>query len=241
MFKNKHTDNNGEAIKPKKTDAARVKTLSSIAGVSVAIALFGAGYGIWANASANAAIALSNEGTTPTLSAKAEIKAGDTLEASMFEVKNVPEVFRVQGALDQSALSGSDAIVGKLALVDIAVGSQLTAGAIAGGGTSTSLAAAIDPGTEAITVAVDAESGFAGALHQGDRVRVMSIDEAATGEVISNTLITSARVVALDAQLSGTDTLYTSVTLCATPEQADAIRIAQASSKISLALIPSVG
>lgn len=225
----------------KASDTERAKKLSSIAGAAVAIALFGCGYGIWATVQANSAIDASLSGTTPTLSAKGAISAGTPLDASLFEVKNVPQAFRAQGALGSDAFSGDSSIEGKLALSDIAAGAQITDASVAGGKGTSSLAASIETGMEAVTIATDVENGLGGALRQNDRVRVIGIESAASGETVVTTLCVDARVAALDASLGTTDGTYTSVTLSVKPEQADAIRAAQSTGSVSLALNPTVG
>lgn len=222
-------------------EAARVKTLSAVAGASVAVALLCACYGIWTSVNAQSAIDAARVGTAPTLVANTEIKAGQALEASMFEVKDVPEAFRAQGALDASALSGDGAVTGHLALSDIAQGAQMTPSMVAGTGAATTVAAALGEGMEAVSIAVDAETGVAGNLHQGDAVRIVSVATSASGEAVAATLASGVRVVALDGALSGSNGTYASVTVEVAPEVADAVRAAQAAGGVSLALEPRVG
>lgn len=227
--------------KPRKSDAARAKTLSAVAGAAVAIAIFSAGYGIWTSVAAQSAIDAARVGTAPTLMAKTGIKAGDALDASMLAEADVPQAFRADGALDATALAGEGAIAGRLALVDIAPGTQITPSMVAGSGAASALSAALGEGTEAVSIAVDAESGVAGTLRQGDTVRIISLVPAASGEAVAETIAQGVRVVALDSALAGADGTYTSVTVEVSPDVATAVRAAQHAGSVSLALEPRVG
>lgn len=230
-----------EAPGGRKGEASRVKTLSAVAAASVAVALLCACYGIWSSMGAQSAIDAARVGTAPTLVASTEIKAGQPLEASMFEVKDVPEAYRAQGALDAAALSGDGAVTGHLALSDIAQGAQLTPAMVAGSGAATTVSAALGEGMEAVSIAVDSEAGVAGNLIQGDTVRIVSVATTASGEAVASTLASGVRVVALDSSLSGSTGAYVSVTVEVAPEVADAVRAAQAVGNVALALEPRVG
>ena len=97
------------------------------------------------------------------------------------------------------------------------------------------MSASIEPGREAVSVAVDAESGMSGMLRTGDRVRVLAKDDSALGAALSE-VCASARVAALDSSLSNSEGGYSTVTLEVTPDEAETIR---AASKVTLTL-PSV-
>ncbi|HIW76873.1 MULTISPECIES: Flp pilus assembly protein CpaB [Gordonibacter] len=225
------------------SDTNRVKRLAAVAGVSVAVALVAAAYGTWAALSAQAAIAEAGADAQPTLVAVTDIRAGEELAASSFEIRSVPRSLRAKGALGPEALkaeAGAASVAGKQALVDIAQGAQVTPASVAGGLDSGFLAGSLASGMQAVTVAVDAETGIAGLLRPSDRVRVVALESAASGETVLTTLCEAARVLALDADRSGEGGAYASVTVEVTPEQADAVRSAQHAGKVSLVLLSAL-
>ena len=110
--------------------------------------------------------------------------------------------------------------------------SQLCSSSVAYSGNASKLSASIEPGYEAVSVAVDAESGISGMLRTGDRVRVLAKDDSALGAALSE-VCASARVAALDSSLSNSEGGYSTVTLEVSPDEAEAIR---AASKVTLTL-----
>lgn len=221
-------------------DPRRVKSLAAVAAASVAVALVAAAYGTWAALSAQASVEAANADAQPTLVAAADIRAGDVLAASSFEVRSVPRSLRVQTALGADALEGSASLVGQRALADLPAGTQVTPAAVSGRADGARLSAALAADRQAVTVAVDAESGLAGQLRPSDRVRVVALEGAASGEAFLSTICDDVRIVSLDGDRVGGDGAYASVTLEVTPEQADAVRAAQWAGKVSLVLMPAL-
>ncbi|RDB62019.1 Flp pilus assembly protein CpaB [Gordonibacter sp. 28C] len=219
-------------------DPQRVKGLAAVAAASVAVALVAAAYGTWAALSAQATVAAAGADAQPTLVAAADISAGDVLAASSFEVRSVPRSLRVRTALEGEALEGDASLLGQRALVDMPAGTQVTPAAVSGRADGARLSAALSSDRQAVTVAVDAESGLAGQLRPSDRVRVVALEGAASGEVLLATICDDVRVLSLDGDRVGGDGAYASVTLEVTPEQADAVRAAQWTGKVSLVLMP---
>lgn len=216
----------------------RVKGLAAVAAASVAVALVAAAYGTWAALSAQAAVAAAGADTQPTLVAAADISAGEVLAASSFEVRSVPRGLRVRTALGGEALDGDASLLGQRALVDMPAGTQVTPAAVSGRSDGARLSAALPSDRQAVTVAVDAESGLAGQLRPSDRVRVVAMEGAASGEALLATICDDVRVLSLDGDRVGGDGSYASVTLEVAPEQADAVRAAQWAGKVSLVLMP---
>ena len=163
-------------------DPRRVKSLAAVAAASVAVALVAAAYGTWAALSAQAMVEAASADAQPTLVAAADIRAGDVLAASSLEVRSVPRSLRVQTALGADALEGSASPVGQRALADLPAGTQVTPAAVSGRADGARLSAALAAGRQAVTVAVDAESGLAGQLRPSDRVRVVALEGAASGK-----------------------------------------------------------
>ena len=112
--------------------------------------------------------------------------------------------------------------------------------AVSGRAEGARLSAALTANRQAVTVAVDAESGLAGQLRPSDRVRVVALEGAASGEAFLSTICDDVRIVSLDGDRVGGDGAYTSVTLEVSAEQADAVRAAQWAGKVSLVLMPAL-
>lgn len=223
-----------------KSDPRRIKQMSTITAASLAVALMAVLSGAWTSFSSQKMVAEAKADAQPTLMAVQDIKAGDEVVLSMFETKDVPRCFRMQGALCGEALSNEGPVAGKRALVDIPAGSQITTSLLSGTAESGYLAAALDAGMQAVTIGVDAETGLAGQLRPADYVRVVALGNGAEGEVFARTICDGVRVISLDDRLSGGDGGYTSVTLEVEGQQADEIRTAQYAGTVSLVLISSL-
>ncbi|MGE4013066.1 MAG: Flp pilus assembly protein CpaB [Alphaproteobacteria bacterium] len=111
------------------------------------------------------------------------------------------------------------------------------------------LAAVLNPGMRAKTVAVDATTGLAGFVFPGDRVDLIlthriSARKAASGEVaeshqVSETVLTEVRVIGIDQVASdqkGKPTVAKNVTFELTPEQVEIVSVAQHLGKLSLSV-----
>ena len=112
------------------------------------------------------------------------------------------------------------------------------------------LAAVLDPGTRAVSIAVDAVSGVAGLIWPGDRVDVILTQEtqqatSAMPLITSETVLENVRVIAVDqdiAQGAPTDggglagKLVSTVTIQATPVQAERLAVATHLGHLSLAM-----
>ena len=135
------------------------------------------------------------------------------------------------GDLSDGVVADLEAVVGKTATANIPANAQVTQSNLAGEGNTTALAEALEPGFVAVSVAVNSETGVAGLVRQGDRVDVLAE---------GSTIIEDARILALDAQLSGEITQYSTVTLEVTEGQAGDIQAAQMDGAVRLALNPHV-
>ena len=89
---------------------------------------------------------------------------------------------------------------------------------------------------EAVSLSVDDETGVAGQVQPFDTVRVVCVTEAAGGAVDLEELCAAARVLSVGGDGAGEGMAYSAVTLEVTPEQADAIRLAQTAGRISVQL-----
>lgn len=104
------------------------------------------------------------------------------------------------------------------------------------------MAAVLEPGKRAVSIAVDSTSGNAGFIFPGDRVDLIlthSVTRDGSSLRSSETFIQDARVLAVDQMLDNPDNkavLAKTVTLEVTPQQAEAINLAKDLGKISLSL-----
>lgn len=202
----------------------RVKNLTRVAAVAVAVTVCAVAFALYAVVAANAEIAETRSGMTNVVVAASPIAAGEAIPASSLEVRAVPDAYVVDGALSDPA-----AFVGAAALARIEANSQITSSLVAGSANSSSLSGALAPGMKAVTVAVDEESGLAGLLHTGDVVSVVGTTAAVNGPSWT-TLADTATVIALGGSIAAPSDGYTSVTVEVTDDQARAIRAAQGSS-----------
>lgn len=221
-------------------DPRRVKRLAAIAAASVAVALVSTAYGTWAALSSQAAIDTAAADTQPTLMVTKDVQAGEELLASSFEIRMVPRSLRVASALSSDTLAEGGSVAGKHALASLPAGSQITPSALAGVAGGDRLAASLSADMQAVTVAVDAESGLAGQLRVSDRVRVVALEGAASGEAYLATICDSARVMSLDGDQAAGSRGYASVTLEVDPAQAAAVRAAQYAGKVSFILVSTL-
>lgn len=229
----------------------RIKRLSRTAVGAVAAAALGVTFGVYSLTSANAQIAQTKENLVNVVVASTEIPAGATITADALKTIEVPGAYVSSGAV-----SSTEDFVGKTALTRIDSGSQLTYSSVAGGRNTSSLANSLEPGYKAVTISVDSVQGFSGMLRAGDTVDVLTTSSTLGGSGMER-ITGSALVIALDGNLyteatggttalgttgssDSSSTSYTSITLEVTPNEADAIRAAQAAGGISLELHSSV-
>lgn len=112
------------------------------------------------------------------------------------------------------------------------------------------LAAVLEPGTRALSVGVDAVTGVSGLIWPGDRVDVILTQElereatSAIHRVLSETILTDARVIAVDqeitqgapASLEVAGRVARTVTLQVAADNAERLTVAERLGKISLAI-----
>lgn len=221
---------------PRKGDAARVKRLATIVAVSVALAAVSVSYGVWSAAASRSAVEHATAGALPTLVAAAGIRAGDALTAESVEVQDVPASYRASSALGAEALGAEGGLSGGRALVDIPAGAQLSSSLVTGAG-GDRLSSELGAGMQAVTLAVDVETGLAGHVRPYDAVRIVSAEGASAGEAFLETICERARVLAVGDDATGVQSGSASVTVEVSPGEADAVREAQFAGRVSLVLI----
>lgn len=213
--------------------AAKVSRLQKATAALAAVAVGCACWGAFAQADASSRIDAAFSGTKQAVVATKAMEAGHQIAEEDLAVASVPESQLAEGALTPDDLADPERTpVGRFASQHVASNSQLCSTSIAYAGNASRLSAAVEPGYEAVSVSVDAESGMAGMLRTGDVVRVLSDDEASIRGG-AETLAEAAVVIALDSSMSGGEGGYSTATLQVAPDQAVAIRSA---SKVTLTL-----
>ena len=219
----------------------RCKQMSAIVAASVAVACVSIGYALWQTAASQSAVDQATRDSAAVWVASRDVKAGELIDAESLSAVEVPAAFRSAAALSAETTDSSSSPVGARALVDIPAGSQLCGTLLTGSGSDGRLAAQLAAGAEAVSLSVDDETGVAGQVKPYDMVRIVSIEDTSSGVVESQTLTERARVVAVggDGYVDGAS--YSAVVVEVTPDEADAIRQAQVSGKVSVQLLASEG
>ena len=201
----------------RKKSENRVKIQGALTGVAVAAAIAGFGYAWVASTTAADQVAQATAGAQPVVVAAANIEAGTKITPEMLTTQEIPAAF-----CSDSVVKDASAIVGKTAVVDVAAGSQVSASSFTGS-EAKSLADALPEGKVAYTVGVDAESGVAANVHQGDYVDIITRDADA------RYVLRNIRVIALDSSLAETsDKGYSTIPLELTSEEVAQLQSTQA-------------
>ena len=216
---------------------ARFKQMSAVTAAAVAVALVAVGYGLWQAGVSHAAVDQATKGARDVVVTTRDVAAGEPFGADAVRLVEVPQAFRQEEALGADALDGAGGVAGARALVSISANTQLSPQMVAGSAADGRLAAQLAAGMEAVSLSVNDETGVAGQVQPFDEVRVVCVTDAAGGAVSLDELCASARVMSVGGDGAGEGAAYSAITLELTPEQADAVRRAQASGTISVQLV----
>ena len=216
---------------------ARFKQMSAVTAAAVAVAFVAVGNGLWQAGVSHAAVDQATKGARNVVVTTRDVAAGEPFGADAVRLVEVPQAFRQEEALGVDALDGVGGVAGARALVSIPANTQLSPQMIAGSAADGRLAAQLAAGMEAVSLSVNDETGVAGQVQPFDEVRVVCVTEAAGGVVDLDELCPSARVMSVGGDGAGEGAAYSAITLELTPEQADAVRRAQASGTISVQLV----
>lgn len=217
----------------------RCKQMSAVVAASVAVACVSVGYSLWQAAASQSAVDQATRDSAAVWVVSQDVKAGEMLDTDSLEVREVPAAFRSAAALPAQSTEPASSVSGMRALVDIPAGSQLCGTFLAGSGSDGRLAAQLSADKEAVSLSVDDETGIAGQVKPYDAVRVVSIEGASSGIVDSQTLANRARVVAVGGDGYDDGASYSAIVIEVSPDEADAIRQAQVSGKVSVQLLAS--
>jgi pilus assembly protein CpaB len=175
------------------------------------------------------------------------LHAGSLIRPSDLQAHDFPADAVVPGALVDSAAERAR-LVGALLRTGIPAGGVLLSSELVFPGDHGYLAAVLSPGTRAVTVGVDEVSGNAGLIWPGDRVDLIltqtmgDTNQATNSRMVAETVLGGVRVIAADKALvrgeqpANEETLTRTITLEATPQQAERIAVASRMGKLSLTL-----
>lgn len=179
--------------------------------------------------------------TKNVLVATADLPAGSFVKPEHVRWQSWPE-----GALNDSYLiegvAKPEDVVGAVVRRGIVAGEPVTRGRIVRPGDRGFLAAVLQPGMRAVSIAVNPTSGIAGLVFPGDRVDIILTQSIPTGSdprMASETVLENVRVLAIDQVLSdqsGEPTLGKNATIEVTPKQVEVVAVVSDIGRLSLSL-----
>jgi pilus assembly protein CpaB len=143
-------------------------------------------------------------------------------------------------------------LLGSLVRKNLDTGSPITSENVLPRGDRGFLASVLEPGTRAISIKVDAESGVSGLIKPGDYVDVLLTQVAANADVarraLSETLLQNVRIIAIDQEIvqgggannTAAAKIAQTVSLQLAPEQVKKIAVAKHLGSLSLAMRSAV-
>jgi len=143
-------------------------------------------------------------------------------------------------------------LLGSLVRKNLDTGSPITSENVLPRGDRGFLASVLEPGTRAISIKVDAESGVSGLIKPGDYVDVVLTQVAANADVarraLSETLLQNVRIIAIDQEIvqgggpniAMAAKVAQTVSLQLAPEQVKKIAVAKNLGSLSLAMRSAV-
>jgi pilus assembly protein CpaB len=186
---------------------------------------------------------------TPYLVAARPLKAGTLTRDDDFRSDPLDSV--PSGAIRDTS-DDRNRLLGSLVRKNLDTGSPITSENVLPRGDRGFLASVLAPGTRAISIKVDAESGVSGLIKPGDYVDVLLTQVAANADVarraLSETLLQNVRIIAIDQEIvqgGGANNataakVAQTVSLQLTPEQVKKIAVAKNLGSLSLAMRSAV-
>lgn len=192
-------------------------------------------------ASHSTARAEPRQATTPVVVAVAPIKRSTTLKPDMLKVVQYPRASVPQGAFSsvEQVVRAPDGAA-RSALRDLVSNEPIVTSKVSGPDSRANLAGVLAPGMRAVSVKSGEVAGVGGFVLPGDRVDILVTRPTGSGPGASSlvqALAENVRVMGVD-QSSDADepTVAKAVTVEVTPDQAQAISLAQAIGSVSLSL-----
>ena len=220
--------------------------------IMMALGLVGFGTVAWISTRPPASTTTANAPPPPPVT-RAVLTAGRPIHAGLLlkpeDISSKQIAVNLEGAGD-SALDTVDArraLVGAMVRRTLAPGDIVRESDVMRPGDHGFLAAVLEPGMRAVTIAVDNTTGSAGLLWPGDRVDLIltqTIPDAALPigrRVAAETVMSNARIIAIDQQIvqgaaPSSDGQARTVTLEVTEEQAERISVAIRLGRLSLSV-----
>lgn len=179
------------------------------------------------------------------------LPVGTLLTEEHLAALDLPDTEIGRGHFVMDGPKAIDALRGHAVREALAAGAPLSRSAVVGPGQRGFLAAALRPGTRAVTIQLGAGTRHAGLIDPGDRVDVILTAKLrladGTQSVFTRTILEDARVVAVDRQVgTSVETLdggkqikrtkILTATLEVSPVQADRLALGEHEGKLSLAV-----
>lgn len=177
--------------------------------------------------------------TAQIVVAKQGVGAGEPLGPENCELKPV-----VADSMPENCFRSLDELKDRVAGVQLGKNQPIVETVLAPSGSGTGLATLIQPGMRAITIEINEFSGVGGMLTPGAHVDMIATVPAETGgEMLSRTVVQNVTIIAVGQRMvqqpkkEGEEpTVFRSVTILATPTEAEAIELAASSGRPRLVL-----
>lgn len=176
--------------------------------------------------------------TVPVVVASAVIDRGKVLEAPELKVANYPADSVPTGAFHNIADLTGAAENKRVAIRPLAANEPILADKISGPGGRTLLSTTLTEGMRAVSLRSNDIAGVAGFVLPGDRVDILLTRQVGTQQV-TQALAENIRVLGVDQNIdqgANQPQVARAVTVEVTPDQAQAISLAQAVGNVSLSL-----
>lgn len=178
--------------------------------------------------------------TTPVYTARRAIRFGERLAEADVVAIQWPSNALPPGAITDRAELFAPGQPPRAALRSMEVGEPLMSVKLTRPGQDAGILAVLTPGMRAFTIDVTVSTGVAGFLRPGDRVDVYWTGRMEGGEV-TRLMETNVKVIAVDQSADQDRTNIAqrarNVTVEASPHQVGALALAQATGRLSLALV----
>jgi len=197
---------------------------------------------VYMSAGRDDAPALKETGSTPVVVASQPLARGFKLQGAVLKVAHYPADAVPQGAFRTIPEAASGPGGARIALKDIAANEPILADRVSGSGGRSNLASSLGEGMRAVSLRANDVAGVGGFVLPGDRVDVMltrSKDNNQPETSLTQVLAENVRVVGVDQsddQSADKPVVVKAITVEVTPDQAQAITLAQAVGALSLAL-----
>jgi pilus assembly protein CpaB len=180
---------------------------------------------------------------SPVVVASAPITRGVVITPQLLKVVNYPTGSVPQGAFTSPAQLTGGKDVQRIALRDLNPDEPVLASRVTSPGAKLSMATEIDPGMQAVTMSSDAIRGVAGFVFPNDRVDLLmsrTVGQSEKSQMgITQVIAENVRILGIDQsddQEQNKPTVTKAITIEVTPEQAQALTLAQSIGSVSLAL-----